>query len=103
MNELNRIIDEDVPASRPRFQRDEVIIGGEVCEVFFRDVIECIRALYSDPEFAKYMVFAPEKHFTDEEKETRMYHDMHTGRWWWGTQASLTHHSRRVSRMGAER
>ena len=83
--ELNKIIDETLPG-RPRFNRHELVIGNEVCEVYFRDVIECIKALFNDPSFAPYLVFAPEKHYTDETKTMRMYHDMHTGRWWWSTQ-----------------
>jgi hypothetical protein len=41
--ELNKIIDESLPG-RPAFKRHEVMVGNEVCEVFFRDVIACIRA-----------------------------------------------------------
>src|SRR5208282_1418779 len=62
------------------------MIGSEVCEVYFRDVILCIRALFGDPKFTPYLAFVPEKHYTSEDKDIRMYHDMHTGRWWWSTQ-----------------
>jgi hypothetical protein len=54
--------------------------------VYFRDVIACLRALFGDPDFAPILVFAPEKHYTDELRSVRLYHDMHTGRWWWSTQ-----------------
>jgi hypothetical protein len=30
----------------------------------------------------------PERHYIDKEKKIRMYHNMHTGKWWWSTQAS---------------
>ena len=62
------------------------MIGSEVCEVYFRDVIPCIRALFGDPKFAPYLAFVPEKHYTSEDEDICMYHDMHTGRWWWSTQ-----------------
>jgi len=88
-NELNEIIDKELPG-RPRFQRHELLVGDEVCEVFFRDVIACIRALFADPDFAPYLVFRPEKHYVDEEKTERMFHDMHTGKWWWCTQVSTS-------------
>ncbi|KAF5312199.1 hypothetical protein D9619_003824 [Psilocybe cf. subviscida] len=65
-NELNKIIDEHLPASRPRFQRHKILMGGEVCNVFFRNILECIKALYGDPELAQYMMFALERHYTDE-------------------------------------
>ena len=83
--ELNKIIDKMLPG-RPHFEWHELIIGNEVCEVYFWDVIECIKALFNNPSFTPYLVFAPEKHYTDETKTKHMYHDMHTGRWWWSTQ-----------------
>ncbi|KAG6825968.1 hypothetical protein H0H92_001684, partial [Tricholoma furcatifolium] len=86
--ELNRIIDKSLPG-RPQFERQEIMIGDEVCEVFFRDVMACIRALLGDPDFAPYLVFAPEKHYSNEERTHRLYHDMHTGKWWWSTQEAL--------------
>jgi hypothetical protein len=66
------------------------MVANEVCEVYFRDVIACVKALYGDPDFAQYLVFLPEKHYVDEGKAQRMYHDMHTGKWWWSTQVRST-------------
>jgi hypothetical protein len=85
--ELNEIIDKKL-LGRPCFQRHEVVVGSEVCEVFYRDVIECIKSLFGDPNFTPHLRLAPEKHYTDDTKDTRMYHDMHTGKWWWSTQVS---------------
>ena len=48
--------------------------------------MECVKGLYSDPEFAPYLIHAPEWHYVHEKYEMRMYHDMHTGEWWWSTQ-----------------
>lgn len=45
--------------------------------------MDCIRSLYGNPEFAPYLVFAPERHYSNGD---RVYHDMYTGRWWWDTQ-----------------
>jgi Plavaka transposase len=70
-NELNKIIDNYLPG-RPAFKRHEVMVGNEVCEVFFRDIIACIRALFGDPNFAAVMVLVPEKHYTNQEKKVRM-------------------------------
>ena len=83
--ELNKIIDSSLPG-RPRFERHEILVGGEVCEVFLRDALACVQALFSDPDFAPYLAVAPERHYTDESKSMRMYHDVHTGHWWWATQ-----------------
>jgi hypothetical protein len=76
----------------PRFQRREICAAKEVFEVYHRDLVECLKALYGDPEFVHYLKFAPEKHFTaseDDMEELRLYHDMHTGRWWWETQEAI--------------
>ena len=83
--ELNNVIDTHLPG-RPPFQQKEILVGDEVCELYFRDIIQCIQALFYDPDFAPYLIFTPEKHYADEEKTERMYHDMHTGPWWWSTQ-----------------
>lgn len=61
-------------------------MGGEAFDVYFRDIIECIKALFGDPEFAPYLVLRPERHYADENQTTRIFHDMHTGKWWWDTQ-----------------
>ncbi|KAF8999529.1 hypothetical protein BDQ17DRAFT_1391519 [Cyathus striatus] len=87
-NWLNKLIDECLPG-HPPFVRCEVMVGGEVCEVYFRDILACVKALFRNPEFAPYLVFAPEKHYTDETKTVQSYHDMHTGKWWWALQTSL--------------
>jgi hypothetical protein len=58
-NELNAIIDSDLPG-QPPFQRKEVIIGDERLEFHSRDIIECIRSLYGDPQFTQDLAFAPE-------------------------------------------
>ena len=88
--ELNQIIDKNLCGGRPGFQRHEVMVGSEVCEVFYRDVIGCIKSLFGDPNFTPFLHFAPEKHYTNDTKDLRMYHDMHTGKWWWATQVSST-------------
>lgn len=58
--------------------------------MFARDIIECVRALYGDPEHAQYLCFVPEKHYADAGKTQRLYHDMHTGMWWWSTQVCFS-------------
>ncbi|KAF8259555.1 hypothetical protein EI94DRAFT_1780663 [Lactarius quietus] len=67
----------------------EILVGNEVCKVYFRDILRCIGALFRDPDFVPHLIFAPEKHYASEEKRERVYHDMHTGAWWWKTQAAV--------------
>ena len=87
--ELNKLIDQELPG-RPSFQRHDVMVGTELCDVYFRDVVACIRALFADPDLTQYLVTAPQKHFTygSNGRKIRMYHDMHTGKWWWSTQVT---------------
>ncbi|KII92122.1 hypothetical protein PLICRDRAFT_103181 [Plicaturopsis crispa FD-325 SS-3] len=86
--QLNKIIDNDLP-KRPRFHPRSIKVAGETYDVYFRDVLECVKALYGDPEFARHLVFAPERHYTDADRTVRMFHDMHTGKWWWETQKAV--------------
>ena len=62
---------------------------GEAFDVYFRDIIQCVRSLYGDPEFSSVLVFVPERHYLDADQTIRLYHDMHTGKWWWETQVSF--------------
>ncbi|KAI9450403.1 hypothetical protein BJY52DRAFT_1206158 [Lactarius psammicola] len=88
MRELNRIINNEMPA-QPRFRCEEVEIGGENFEFYFREVVPCLRTLFGDPEFAKRLVFAPECHYQDSDHTVRVFSEMHTGKWWWSVQQSL--------------
>ncbi|KAN0134199.1 hypothetical protein V8E53_007971 [Lactarius tabidus] len=89
--ELNHIIDNVLP-ERPQFQCCELIIGGETLELYFRDIISCIRSIYSDPELAQHLITAPERHYSDQEHTVRVYSEMHTGDWWWSVQTTLESH-----------
>ncbi|KAJ7728556.1 hypothetical protein B0H14DRAFT_3518585 [Mycena olivaceomarginata] len=67
--QLNTIIDDKLPG-RPKFPRSEVIVNGEVFHLYSRDIMEC-------------------RHYIDKDKTIRMYHNMHTGKWWWSTQEEV--------------
>ncbi|KAG2349243.1 hypothetical protein BDR05DRAFT_1028905 [Suillus weaverae] len=92
-NELNAIVDHGLPTGRPKFKRKQIVVAGEAFDIYYHDVIECIKSLYGDPDFAKYLAFAPERHYSDEDETVRLFHDMHTGKWWWDTQKKLDQHS----------
>lgn len=66
-----------------------MVIAGEAFDVYYRDALDCVRALFVDPNFAADLVFKPEQHFTDDTEKTRVFHEMHTGHWWWDTQVRL--------------
>jgi len=85
--ELNKLIDQDLPGC-PAFKRQEVMVGTEVCNVYFCDVIACMKALFADPDLTWYLVTVPEKHFMygSDGQRIQMFHDMHTAKWWWSMQ-----------------
>ncbi|KAF9037189.1 hypothetical protein BJ165DRAFT_1353838 [Panaeolus papilionaceus] len=87
-DELNNIIDKKLP-SRPQFTRHEVNQGGESLEFYSRDVMECIQSLWRDPDFVDDLILEPERQFADPDCSVRMYHDIHTGNWWWNTQKAV--------------
>ncbi|KAG1770180.1 hypothetical protein EDD22DRAFT_977203 [Suillus occidentalis] len=87
--ELNKICDKDLPG-QPKFKCEQIIVAGEAFDVFYRDIVECIRSLYIDPDFADFLIFKPQCHYADEDQTVRLFHDMHTGQWWWDTQVSAT-------------
>ncbi|TEB21573.1 hypothetical protein FA13DRAFT_1642617 [Coprinellus micaceus] len=58
----------------------------EEVELWMRDPLECIEELLSNPAFRDQVRYAPEKAYTDETGETRIYDEMWTGDWWWETQ-----------------
>ncbi|KAJ6611148.1 hypothetical protein B0H10DRAFT_1953313 [Mycena sp. CBHHK59/15] len=86
--ELNDIIDKKLPGC-PKFKRKEIIVAGEAYNVYFCDILECVKALFGDPEFAAHLKVAPERHYADKDETIRLYHDMHTGKWWWATQLRI--------------
>ncbi|KAH9166783.1 hypothetical protein EDB89DRAFT_1910440 [Lactarius sanguifluus] len=85
--ELNRII--DTLPGRPPFKREDFTVGDELLAFYFRDVMQCIRSLYGDPEFMHELVIAPERHYSDPGRTCHIYSEMHTGDWWWAVQTSL--------------
>ena len=90
-NKLDKIIDTQLPG-RPEFQRHEVVVQGESMEYFSRPVLECIKALWGDPDFSDDLIFSPERHYTDADETVRAFHEMHTGKWWWRTQVCTSVH-----------
>ncbi|KAJ6450612.1 hypothetical protein C8R45DRAFT_1057188 [Mycena sanguinolenta] len=87
--QLNTIIDNELPTGQPKFHKSEVVVDGQSFPLYSRDILECVRALYGDSDFAPYLFVAPEQHYMDKDKTIRMYHNMHTGKWWWATQEAV--------------
>ncbi|KAG2047149.1 hypothetical protein BDR06DRAFT_985315 [Suillus hirtellus] len=86
--ELNMIINNELPGC-PKFKCEQIIIADQAFDIYYHDIIECIKALFSDPKSTQYLVFMPKHQYADEDKTVRLYHDMHTGKWWWDCQKKL--------------
>ena len=91
--ELNDIVDKALPGWPP-FETREVIVEGETLELHSRNILECIRSIYGDPEFTQDLAIAPERHYTDQERTDRVFSEMYTGDWWWAVQVrnSILYH-----------
>ncbi|KIY69492.1 hypothetical protein CYLTODRAFT_452584 [Cylindrobasidium torrendii FP15055 ss-10] len=67
---------------------------NEIFILRHRDIIECIRSLWGDPELSKHIVYKPCKLFQKStepgtEHGSRLYNEMWTGQWWWFVQDKL--------------
>ena len=66
--------------------------GGRAVEeynLWARDIVDCVRELICNPVFKGFMHFAPEKHFSNTARTSRVYDEMWTGDWWWKTQVCI--------------
>ncbi|KIY65772.1 hypothetical protein CYLTODRAFT_52648 [Cylindrobasidium torrendii FP15055 ss-10] len=66
----------------------------EIFVLRHRDIIECIRSLWGDPELSEHIVYKPKKIFQqdpdgNDNKGSRLYNEMWTGEWWWFIQDRL--------------
>lgn len=55
----------------------------------YRDPIEAIKSLWADPGLADDFTYAPQKVYSDDSKEKRIYNEMWTGKWWHVLQVRL--------------
>ncbi|KAF8260450.1 hypothetical protein EI94DRAFT_1773693 [Lactarius quietus] len=67
----------------------KITVSDEVCELHFHNILQCIHVLFWDPDLAPHLVFKPERHYTDEKKTERLYHNMYVGSWWWWMQVRV--------------
>lgn len=80
---LHKFVD-DIPAQVP-WTTKTLAFGDTPDErhlIQYCDPIEAIRALLGDPAHAADIVYAPSKVFTNVQRESRIYNEMWTGKWW---------------------
>ena len=64
----------------------------ETLELWYRDPIECIAELLSNPSFNGSVAYYPERVYADKARKTRIYDEMWTADWWWDIQVSIPMH-----------
>ncbi|KZV91631.1 hypothetical protein EXIGLDRAFT_769682 [Exidia glandulosa HHB12029] len=62
-------------------------------EVFYRDPMDCLRALWADPAFQAELMVSPEMRWFSKSRTIRMYLDMNTGDWWNAKQVRAAHYT----------
>ncbi|KAG8800252.1 hypothetical protein FRC16_003302 [Serendipita sp. 398] len=84
---------EQIPYNGPNWKSQHLIpmYGTPIgkIEFLYRDPIEAIRYLFSCPNLATNMEYAPKMVYRDGSKEERIYSEMNTGDWWWRVQDTL--------------
>ena len=55
-------------------------------QIYYRNPIDVIKSLQSNPTYADQMAFAPQKVWTSSDKTSQLYNEMWTGDWWWKIQ-----------------
>ncbi|KAI9435646.1 hypothetical protein F5148DRAFT_989825, partial [Russula earlei] len=55
-------------------------------ELWYRNSLQCVEELISNPMFEKYISYVPERIYEDSTGNTRVYDEMWTADWWWEMQ-----------------
>ena len=58
-------------------------------QIYYRNPIDVIKSLWSNPTYADQMVFSPQKLWTSSDKTSQLYNEMWTGDWWWKIQVFI--------------
>ncbi|KAI0044805.1 hypothetical protein FA95DRAFT_1496496, partial [Auriscalpium vulgare] len=79
---LNQLIDE-IP-SLAAWKSTQLCLGSgdnKSYKLLYREPLDCIRALYSNPAFVKHMLYAPKQEYSGSERkeEERLFNEMSTG------------------------
>ncbi|KAG8701271.1 hypothetical protein FRC08_004189 [Ceratobasidium sp. 394] len=87
------LIDIDKLPRGPAWEAEVLTVGEGRHErehvLYKRAVIDVIRDLIGNPAFKDIMCYAPEQHWTNGARQSRVYGEMWTGNWWWRRQVFL--------------
>ncbi|QRV89359.1 Zn-finger protein [Ceratobasidium sp. AG-Ba] len=96
-NDRELLQDIDSLPHGPKWRQDEVTVGKGIYKrrhvVRFRDILAVIRDLISARRFKDCMRYAPERHWTSQDKKCRLYDEMWSGNWWWRMQFRIQNKS----------
>ncbi|KAG9088083.1 hypothetical protein FRC06_002242 [Ceratobasidium sp. 370] len=74
----------------PKWATVEVTVGEgkhqRTRKLYMRDILEVVHELLGAQHFKHWMWYAPERHWTSEHREHRVYDEMWSGDWWWRMQ-----------------
>lgn len=85
---LNQVVSE-LPALAGWEQRVLTLEGVETAqeiELWCRNPVSALRSMWCNPALLRYMKFSPEKQYTSEAMDKRLYNEMNTSDWWWTKQ-----------------
>ena len=51
-------------------------------QIEYRNPVEAIKSLWTDPLLADQLVYRPEKMYADNTRKSRLYNEMWIGQWW---------------------
>lgn len=87
---LHQVI--DALPGLPPWQHTDMSVRGlpERFNLTFRDPVKCLQPLFRNRALLRFMTFAPEMQFSDADRKSRLYNEMHTGDWWNQKQVRLT-------------
>ena len=88
VQELNLLIDHNIHGHCPSFKTHDITVGNEVITLHACNILDCVKALYGDPEFAVFLKFKLECHYQVGAGHAKscVHHDMHMVDWWWEVQ-----------------
>ncbi|KAG8713985.1 hypothetical protein FRC09_018124 [Ceratobasidium sp. 395] len=57
--------------------------------LFTRDIVEVVKEIMANPAFRDCMRFAPERHYRQRDRRSRVYGNPWSANWWWRTQERI--------------
>ena len=95
---------DSLPSPGPAFQCQTITIAGDILdaggqpmveelEIFYRDPVECVHELLSNPAFPSALHYAPVQVYEDATCTEQIFNEMWTGQWWWDTQVHTISHA----------